>query len=465
MRDSPENPSSTSEDRNTTATAQAKHPPTALSAEQMSSPSLETKLQCSDSPQQPGDPGEQRSKKTTTTTTTATATMEARPSVRCFREAAKDSALLCDREFLAQCYLDEIKQMQMGAEEPSSHVPAHVPVLEQNTASKTVRILQWNVNVLHGADNVHFALAQPAERAAKVIEGLNADVVLLQEAWQLAYPEGKSPPWPNSASRVQDLLRRLRGMGYQLIATEPVHNNFNPCVLATKLPVLRTGGTFSTDKGHEFAGDMLASRIPELRAARLVELGLTPEGTDPLAPTITTVITHFHHNEGPAASRGFGIRRGEAAAIVAECNKWHEARENTDDSAPTATILATDFNGVRKRDFNAVDWELQQKCMQRLKQPLEDGVAGLLEQNGFKCTYDQGRGSVPAFTHWTNTVLDFAYLRQESATQSATWSVKGTHVVPTDVSDHLPVVHDIAFHPKSPQPPSPVSVVVDEQKE
>ena len=400
-----------------------------------------------------------------------------RRRARCFVAAEQDETLLRDRQRLTDFYLDEVEVM--SSECSADTVPAHVPVLRQTSQKKTVRVLQWNINVLHGADNVDFSLPQPAGAVAALIESLNADVVLLQEAWKLGYSADASPPWPDSADRVQELLAELRNLGYRLIATEHTkeNNNFNPCVLATKLPVLELGPTFSTDSGcHEFAEGMLASRIPELRAARLVELGLclpaseskqSEEKVDPSAastPTLTAVITHFHHNEAAAASRGFGIRKGEAQAIVDACDAWHNKRRQRLDTCgagpsavPAATILATDFNGVRPRDFLCSrDWEMHERCMERINQPADDGVATCLESSGFKCTYDAPGMVAPTLTHWTNAVVDFAYIREEklpstsTATQAQSWNVKGTYVVPTTLSDHLPVVHDLVYSPPRP---------------
>ena len=88
--------------------------------------------------------------------------------------------------------------------------------------------------------------------------------------------------------------------------------------------------------------------------------------------------------------------------------------------------------------------------MQKLSQPPDDKVASTMDQAGFLCTYDAPGMDTPLFTHWTNTVVDFAYLRQEFSkeqSRSPMWSVKGVYVVPAVISDHLPVVHDLVFDP------------------
>lgn len=470
---------------------------------------------------------------------------------QCFVEAETDESILTDRKRLTDMYLKEVQLLQHSQQHSAPILPQHIPVLEQSRGcdltdptngrisssscgkrSKTVRVLQWNINVLHGPDNIAFSMPQQAHDIAAQIKAVNADVVFLQEAWKLGYSKDASPPWPDSADRVQQLLTILREeLGYTLINTEhtAANNNFNPCLLATRLPIVQVGPTFSLDaERHLFHDRMLAHKIPELRAGRIVELSLTKqsgnnerrsinpapesskldhsESTQPQTeakgctaekeekvdteteqiyhfnnvrqlrtfkqthhisdwPNLQAVITHFHHNEAAAAAEGFGIRLGEAKTIIDECDKWVKAQTTTTVSKRpnSATILATDFNGTRQRDFLPQDWEQQKRCMARINQPADDGVATCLEQNDFKCTYDAENMSVPCLTHWSNTVVDFAYLRENEIQNSTShgcgsstksrpkhektahkyWTIKGTYVIPSTLSDHLPVIHDI----------------------
>ena len=269
------------------------------------------------------------------------------PRTRCFRDEEAGNNVLCDRNKLVQYYIDEVRDMLAGGT-TSSQLPSHIPALEQRGPVKTVRVAQWNINALHGADIITYNSPQSAADAIAAVLELNADVILLQESWKLTFPPGGAPNWPDSADRVQEFLAGLQKSGYTLLAAEETDNH-NPPALATRLPILEAGDPFSLDKGrHEFVPSMMAQRVAELRAGRVVDLALGNKDSDLslTAPALTTVVTHFHHNEQPAAPK-FGIRAGEARAIVDACNTWREARQNRL-AAGSATIIATDFNGSRR---------------------------------------------------------------------------------------------------------------------
>lgn len=294
------------------------------------------------------------------------------PRTKCFIEAeAGDVDILCDRVKLASCYIEEVESMISDPSRPG--IPEHTSFLENKsseakTKKKKVRVLQWNINVLHGADNLKFSMPQTAKAAIAIVKQVNPDVILLQEGWRLNFPPDQGPKgWPDSSDRIEELLQLLEKQGYTLVNVEEQHN-YNPAMMATRLPIIKIGPTFSLDKGrHNFVSAMRAQKVPELRAARLVSLGLetsVPHSengnrddintkTAPLVSAssgiLTVVITHFHHNEQP--SGGFGIRAAEAQAIVDECNAWVKKLEKGNNQLVTAshaTFLATDFNGVRK---------------------------------------------------------------------------------------------------------------------
>ena len=86
--------------------------------------------------------------------------------------------------------------------------------------------------------------------------------------------------------------------------------------------------------------------------------------------------------------------------------------------------------------------------------PEDDGVATAFEAAGFRCCFDaaaEGRGvrrgwapaSPPPATHWTGTVVDYAYARGAVA-------LDGCYVVPSGLSDHRPVICDWALEPSEP---------------
>ena len=92
-----------------------------------------------------------------------------------------------------------------------------------------------------------------------------------------------------------------------------------------------------------------------------------------------------------------------------------------------------------------------------MQQPQNDGVSQALQKAGFVCAYDAapprtnfGGRTAPAFTHWTGTTVDYLYLlddREETDRKKSIGgaTVLGTYVVFSDLSDHLPVVTDLAI--------------------
>ena len=129
-----------------------------------------------------------------------------------------------------------------------------------------------------------------------------------------------------------------------------------------------------------------------------------------------------------------------------------------------ATVVTGDFNQARRQDYAAAEWSVIRAALSKVQQPEDDGVSQALQKAGFVCAYDAlppstnfgGRGA-PAFTHWTGTVVDYSYLLNEDpartldTTRRITATVLGTYVVFSDLSDHLPIVTDLAI--ELPAPP------------
>ena len=75
---------------------------------------------------------------------------------------------------------------------------------------------------------------------------------------------------------------------------------------------------------------------------------------------------------------------------------------------------------------------------------IDSATAGLRVHRGFQDAYDlcennnfSGRPA-PPMTHWTGTTVDFAY------SSSGAFRVLGAYVEFTPLSDHLPVIFDVA---------------------
>ena len=110
-------------------------------------------------------------------------------------------------------------------------------------------------------------------------------------------------------------------------------------------------------------------------------------------------------------------------------------------------IILADFNSLVRSHYEEEEWRVVAAGLasSHVRQPLDDGVAALLPEHGFCCAYEAcprgcnnfGGWPAPPLTHWTGTVVDFAYVRGEG------WAVDGVYVRYTPLSDHLPVVVDL----------------------
>merc|ERR1712137_746113 len=104
-------------------------------------------------------------------------------------------------------------------------------------------------------------------------------------------------------------------------------------------------------------------------------------------------------------------------------------------------VLATDFNQARREDYSAREWAVISACLSKpwVRQPEDDGVAGLLRRHGWTCAYDvesasrnwSGKGA-PALTHWTGTVVDYPYVVDHYGTTD----ILGVYLLYTPLSDH-----------------------------
>eukprot|EP00443_Scrippsiella_acuminata_P120438 CAMPEP_0115602708 /NCGR_PEP_ID=MMETSP0272-20121206/16051_1 /TAXON_ID=71861 /ORGANISM="Scrippsiella trochoidea, Strain CCMP3099" /LENGTH=396 /DNA_ID=CAMNT_0003038207 /DNA_START=44 /DNA_END=1231 /DNA_ORIENTATION=+ len=360
------------------------------------------------------------------------------------RLGREQPSVVADRDVMIRCYLEDIRRLQSDAEQPPSHEAVH----QQAGPDLVVRLVTWNINILMGADG---ATEVDPWDVASVVESLNADVLVLQEApevglerlWGSAYYEGP-------VKRVRVLEKLLEGMGYRL-SRSPATNG---TLLATRLAV-----TFS--EGHELdlnpgvysVNGPNCSLWCEMRAARFVELAL-PGMRGPLA----LYATHLHHKdiERRCDTDVSGVRLREAEVLI---RHWRERREvatsqasgeDRSEKQPMATVILADFNQPRSRDHdNEEDWHVVVTGLAHpyVAQPGDDGVADFMEAQGFSCSYDIsgaknnfGERRAPPFTHWTGTTIDFAYVHGLS---QAGVEVAGVYVKYTGLSDHLPVVTDL----------------------
>ena len=341
------------------------------------------------------------------------------------RVAEVDDAALGSVPRMRALYVEDAS----GASAPGAP-PAHAPYAPPAPgASARLRIAQYNMNVLFGPE---FQAPHPSAASMhEVLARANADVLLLQEAAQQTFPDEPRyrSGWfarlsaEDARARVAELHALLLAQGYSLVQ---VNGPFNPALLATRLPIIAVGESFSPDAPPRAPTD-------ETRGARRVLVSLGP-GVGALA----LVATHLHHTE-----RGCrGVRAAEARALLAHLRQ-QEALEATLAPLPAglplrATVLATDMNGTRRQDYTEREWAVLARSLGRAGEPALDGVAELLGGEGWACTYDAGAGA-PAFTHWSGQTVDYAWVKQARGGVRAL----GAWALRTPLSDHLPVVHDL----------------------
>jgi endonuclease/exonuclease/phosphatase family metal-dependent hydrolase len=327
------------------------------------------------------------------------------------REGAADATIVGNRSKMTSAYLSDV-----------ASASAFFPLPSKSSDARCVRVAQYNMNTLAGAD---WKSPKSGEEADAVLAFLGADVLLLQEADTQSFPD-RAPfnkgvmgaiDQDATNTRVHDLHARLRERGYTLISSDGC---FNPPLLATRLPVLDASAAFVADRGPTVAA--LDADGGEFRTARCVLLD-AGQGR-----TLRVVSAHLHHNESASLR---GSRLAEAAHIL-------ERLDALSGAAPAqATVVAGDFNCGRERDYSPAEWDVVTRGLANVNQPPADGVSEAFEAAGYRTTYDLSGAGQPGLTHWTGTAVDFAYVK------GATIEVAGVHMHYTTLSDHLPVIHDL----------------------
>lgn len=332
-----------------------------------------------------------------------------------------------------------IEQVSMAARE-ALPLPSHISACNQCPAGQgrnvVVRVAQWNINCLCGADGY---TPQGASLLLEAIATWNADVILLQEA-PIGPPDAHWPePWkslfPTEAMR--NLEVGLKELGYSVQLRTHVGNS---TLLCSKLKLEEDGKmkSISLDDGHVFRH--CPHVMMEERAALLANLRLDMLIGTGGAPLLSVYATHLHHNN--ATEGRAGVREAEAIALLQHW--WSNVP-----CRARCGVLATDFNQARRQDYSEREWAVISAGLAKpwVRQPEDDGVSDLLTHAGWVCAYDSpsaarnwhGNGA-PSLTHWTGTTVDFPYI----SPLGGSVEIKGVYLVYSSLSDHLPIVTDIA---------------------
>jgi len=332
------------------------------------------------------------------------------------RAAEADStSFLANRDHMLAFFKADVRRM------PATQWPLSPPT------ALAARVLQWNLNVLMGVSG-----RDPArpEDVMALIRRVDADVVLLQEAsvqrFAAEIATGYSEYFQQDLARLNGRIERLHTLlqdaGYQIIISG---DGECPPLLATRLRIEDEGSSIAIDREFPARGTQ--------GVGRLVQLALRG-GTKPRR--LGVLMTHLESTQQGGLE---GVRQAEVASLL---RGWRDAGGNSAASPMTATVLSGDLNFPRRGDLREREWVVVKRGLEKLGEPLKDGVAETLTAAGFRCAYDLSCAGAPAFTHWTATTVDFTWCHFQ---QPAQWRVSRAEVLPTELSDHLPIVTDLEW--------------------
>jgi endonuclease/exonuclease/phosphatase family metal-dependent hydrolase len=128
-------------------------------------------------------------------------------------------------------------------------------------------------------------------------------------------------------------------------------------------------------------------------------------------------------------------RVGEVEELVSEKVNDPIMPKNIRDKS----IIMADFNNLRKSDYPAVAFK------HITSRPHTDGdtrCMDILDNLGFKSTFDVLGVPNPKYTCWAGTTIDFILLKEDTDLAKRLYK---SFVYYTDASDHLPVVADFNF--------------------
>ena len=265
-----------------------------------------------------------------------------------------------------------------------------VQVVPRPNNTTGFRICQWNIHYL----------VQPWEEVLEEILRHDADVVILNEFWESEFVRHY-----NSAGKLRSAMYEKGYTRY--------------CVAPTCYPT----AIFSRLKGADI--DIHSVDLGDMRYA--VCMGLEVGDAK-----VWVYGAHLDDEED-----WDGQRRLEMKRLL------EHAQDTIKDLTTQPVIIAGDFNQQRQTDYAPDEWrKVRENKQQRGTISIDDGVAQLLQENGFAACWDATKKKstnwdtpYPPASHWTGTIVDYAYGNQVLVNT-------GTYVSPSGLSDHRLVVTD-----------------------
>ena len=354
-----------------------------------------------------------------------------------------ESNIIANRDIMTSCFTIDVTEASRNFD-ISTVLPSHVALTEQeaflsnnSNASSLLRILQWNINCLYGPDT---DTKQDGRDLLAVIAVVNPDIVLFQEANNRSMPDD---PYVGNA---KCFSRLLSNTGYTLFNTCGVY--FSMVAVRNGIPIDNSRPAFWLHDTYDDTGCIYLSI--SLKAKDIV--------AGPMLGILGTHLSYKNYTPPLIGQATKGVRFQEVTTIVNYVdNTWHEydSLHVPNKNLLIGAILATDYNQAREIDKSPEHWPVLSQGVATVGEPTDDGVAQLLQEKGYICTYDipsiqtnyrSSAGQMaPDFTHWTGSTIDFCYLwRPPNSDDATTASIQpvGSYVIPSPLSDHLPIVTD-----------------------
>jgi len=271
--------------------------------------------------------------------------------------------------------------------------------------------------------------------------------------------EGTKRAIRTSQALLEELLR-LRGYHYSMVS----EHGDTPTLIATRKRVLASKEVV----------------LSHNRSALCLKIELPSDGS------CWVVGTHLDAFDAHG-------RRSEIRTLLEEADSSNTAAAA---AAVVPNLLMGDFNQQRRRDYTPFEWERVASSADLRGVPVDDGVAGILEEAGFRCALDHVRDNddddsnidnnnnnknvscnwnqarPPPSTHWSGTTIDYTYYsnpnshQHDSSTTNTTTTTTtttttihphGVYVGPAGFSDHRMTVTDWTLTTTAPPPPPTTS--------
>mmetsp|Transcript_36753 Transcript_36753/g.48677 ORF Transcript_36753/g.48677 Transcript_36753/m.48677 type:complete len:324 (+) Transcript_36753:104-1075(+) len=272
----------------------------------------------------------------------------------------------------------------------------------------SVRTCQWNIHYLQPnlMSGRRSATRQAHYISAEVLN-TDADIIILNEVGIMGHRD--------NCFELDILCNRLEEKGY----TIQIAGGSYPTAVASRLPIKRKSW---------FQLDYLRSSVyMEVEVGSINKTSADDDGQD--EKTVKIFGTHLDHISGTS-------RLQECKKLLAEFQSL--GCDNND-----RIMIIGDLNQQRSCDYLEKEWEAICENMDHRNAPHDDGVSTELQNAGFKCCYDQineiscnwNPGDPPPATHWSSTVVDYAYSRGNINCESV-------YISPSNLSDHRMIVVD-----------------------